>query len=49
MSRIGRCRRPFLILALLPAFALAEPAKAPFWPDTATGRLAALAVASAAG
>ncbi|MEW6036969.1 MAG: hypothetical protein AB1648_01760 [Pseudomonadota bacterium] len=47
MSRIDRCFRPFFIaavLAALPAFALAEPAKAPFWPDTGAGRLAALAL-----
>lgn len=44
MSRIGRCRRLFFILAILPALALAEPAKAPFWPDTGAGRLAALAL-----
>ncbi|MDD2768634.1 MAG: hypothetical protein PHT19_07855 [Methylococcus sp.] len=44
MSWTGRCRGLFFTLAALPAFALAEPAKAPFWPDTGAGRLAALAL-----
>ncbi|WP_367027519.1 hypothetical protein ABZN20_09915 [Methylococcus sp. ANG] len=47
MSRTGPCRWLFFIpavLAALPAFVLAEPAKPPFWPDTGAGRLAALAL-----
>jgi len=47
MNWITRCRRQlfiFAVIVVVPRLLSADPGGAPFWPDTGTGRLAALAL-----